>query len=75
MEIPMSSLKKKQSGRIVRIEGGFGVQRKFRTLGFREDKNVKMVAHQPINGPIVIEIDGRQVTIGRGLANKAIVEL
>ena len=75
MEIPMSSLKKNHSGRIVRIEGGCGVQRKFRTLGLREDKAVKMIAHQPINGPIVIEIDGRQVTIGRGMANKAIVEI
>jgi ferrous iron transport protein A len=44
-------------------------------MGIREEKKVKMVARQPIQGPIVIEIDRRQTTIGRGMANKIIVEI
>ena len=75
MQNTLNSLKPNQIGKIVRIEGGYGLQRKLRTLGIREEKIVKMVARQPIQGPVVIEIDGRQTTIGRGMANKIIVEL
>ena len=75
MQNTLSSLKPNQSGKIVRIEGGYGLQRKLRTLGIREEKTVKMVARQPIKGPVVIEIDNRQTTIGRGMANKIIIEI
>jgi len=75
MQNTLSSLKPNQSGKIVRIEGGYGLQRKLRTLGIREEKKVKMVARQPIKGPVVIEIDNRQTTIGRGMANKIIIEI
>ena len=75
MQDTLSSLKPNQSGKIVRIEGGYGLQRKLRTLGIREEKTVKMVARQPIQGPVVIEIDSRQTTIGRGMANKIIIEI
>ena len=71
----LSSLKPNQSGKIIRIEGGYGLQRKLRILGIREQKIVKVVARQPIQGPIVIQIDNRQTTIGRGMANKIIVEI
>jgi len=74
MKSILSSLKPNQSGKIIHIEGGYGLQRKLRTLGIREEKIVKMVARQPIQGPVVIEIDRRQTTIGRGMANKIIVE-
>jgi ferrous iron transport protein A len=75
MEIMLSFLKPNKSGKIVRIEGGYGLQRKLRTMGIREGKSVKIIARQPIKGPVVIEINGRQTTIGRGMANKIIVEI
>lgn len=75
MQKALGSLKSNQSGKIVRVEGGYGFQRKLRTLGIREEKTVKMIARQPIKGPVVIEIEGRQTTIGRGIANKIIVEI
>lgn len=71
----LGSLKPNQSGKIIRIEGGYGLQRKLRILGIREQKTVKVVARQPIQGPVVIQIDNRQTTIGRGMANKIIVEI
>ena len=40
------------------------------TIGF--SKLIKTI--QPAYGPYVIEIDGREITIGRGLFNKIILE-
>ena len=56
------------------LEGGRGFQEKIFCLGIRTGKNVKVVSSQPIGGPLVVEIDGFQVAVGRGMAEKIIVE-
>ena len=74
----MVNLKEGQSGIIVRLEGrlegGLHFQRKLRTIGIREGKNILILAKQPLGGPVVVEIDGRDTTIGRGMASRIIVE-
>jgi Fe2+ transport system protein FeoA len=42
-------------------------------MGIREGKEVRMVAHQPLMGPVVISIDGRETTIGRSMAHRILV--
>ncbi|MDI6855804.1 MAG: FeoA family protein [Candidatus Thermoplasmatota archaeon] len=76
MEITLLDIKPEQRAKILRLEGGYGAQRKLRTLGIREGKLVKLVTRHPIGGPLVIEIDERAIiTIGRGMASKIIVEV
>jgi ferrous iron transport protein A len=75
LEIILNNLKEGQSGRIVRLEGGQHFQRKLRTIGIREGKKILVLAKQPLGGPIVVEIDGRDTTIGRRMAGRIIVEL
>ncbi len=42
-------------------------------LGVRPGKEVKVKTKQPFKGPIVLEIEGRQIAIDRNLAAKIIV--
>lgn len=75
MDIPLTQLREGQKARITRLEGGYGFQRNVRTRGIREGKVVEVVTRHPIGGPIVIEIDGRETAIGRGMAKRIFVEV
>ncbi|MEM1513504.1 MAG: FeoA family protein [Candidatus Thermoplasmatota archaeon] len=75
MEISLTDLEIGKEGKIVRIEGGFGFKRRLRNVGLRENKIIRKVASHPLNGPIVVEIDGREISIGRGMARKIFVEI
>ena len=75
MEIPLTHLKAGQKAKILRLEGGPGFQRNIRSRGLREGKVLEVVTKHPIGGPIVIEIDGRETAIGRGMAMRIIVEV
>ncbi len=71
----MTSLSEGQEARICRLDGGRGFQRKMRTIGIREGKVINILARHPFGGPVVVEIEGRNTTIGRGMASRIIVEL
>lgn len=65
---PVSSLVTGQSAIIIRLEGGFHFRKKMSAMGIREHKIVRLVAKFPFYGPVVIEVDGREITIGRRMA-------
>ena len=73
--IPLTMVPYAKKARIVLIKGGHGFQRKMRVMGLREGKIVKVVTKQPLHGPMTIEINGSQVTIGMGMAQRIIVEV
>ena len=72
---PLTDLDWGQRATIVRLEGGFGLQRKLRSRGVREGKMVTLLTGHPLRGPLVISIGGRQTAIGRGMASRIIVEV
>lgn len=75
MEIPLTQLKTGQKAEILRLEGGLGFQKNVRSRGIREGKILEVVTRHPFSGPIVIEIDGRETAIGRGMARRIVVEV
>lgn len=64
-----------QSGTISRIIGGHGLKRHLACLGIRVNKKISKVASQPFRGPVVVEVDGKHVAMGRGMCKKIFVEL
>ncbi len=72
--ISLAEIKEGEKAKIIKIEGGYGFQRNLRTRGIREGKIVEIVAKHPLMGPLVISIEGRETTIGRGMAKKIMVE-
>ena len=57
--------------RIVAIGGGRGLRQKLFLRGLFEGKVVRMVSNY---GPVTVEVDRSVVAIGRGMAQKIIVE-
>jgi ferrous iron transport protein A len=74
MEIPLTRMKADTDATVVRLMGhGCTFQRRLRCMGIREGKMLKVVACYPFAGPLVVEVDGREITIGRGIAQRIIV--
>ena len=76
METPITSLRAGTVAQITTLLGqGCSFQRKLRTMGIREGVRLKVVAVHPFAGPLVVEISGRQITLGRGIARKIMVRV
>jgi len=74
MKLTLNELSQGEMGKIVYLNGGLGFQSQLKTRGIRPGKNVRIVSKH-FRGPIVIRIEGRQISIGRGMASKIVVEL
>lgn len=60
---------------IKQISGGFGIKNRFESLNIREGKEIQVVASGPFRGPLILNIDGCKLAVGRGMAAKISVEV
>jgi len=75
MEKNLAIMKQDESGIISRMEGGEEFKRKLRNIGIREGKRVTLVTKQYLGGPVVLKVDGRESSIGRGMARRIFVDV
>jgi ferrous iron transport protein A len=61
--------------KILEIRGNLELQKRLRVMGITPGKVLRLVSIQPMRGPVTVDIKGRQVTLGRGMANKIMVEV
>jgi len=73
--LDLTNLIPNKNAKIISITGGHGFQRKLRVMGIREGQIIKIVSKQPFRGPITVIVNGCQLTLGRGMANKITVEV
>ena len=69
----LTQLKEGDTATVVALHGGCGFQRRLRSVGIKEGKTVSVVASHPFAGPLVVEVDGKQITLGRGMAQRIAV--
>lgn len=67
-------LKKGDEATIKKLEGGKQFQKQARTMGLKEEGRIRVIAIEPFGGPIVIKTHNTTITLGRGKAEKIIVE-
>lgn len=72
-ERTISQLRLGETAIVVALQGGYGFQRRLRGIGLKEGKTVRLRAKHPLGGPLVVEVDGRQITLGRGMAGRITV--
>ncbi len=71
----LADLPAKSEGKIVEIQGGYGLQEKLDVMGIRIGKKITVVSKQPFRGPLTIKVNSMQMTVGRGMAKKILVEV
>ncbi len=74
MAIDLTQMRKGERGKIVDIQGGWGLLRKMETLGIKQGTEIVKVSSQLMRGPITIRVGNTQVAIGFGMARRVIVE-
>lgn len=64
-----------ETGSVVVIAAGHGLARHLQALGIRPGKRITKVSSMFGHGPVTIQIDGTQIALGFGIADKIAVEL
>ena len=72
--ITLTRMQTGQSGRVVKIQGGFGVIDRLNALGIIPGKRITKISSMLARGPVAIQMDRAQLAIGYGMANKIIVQ-
>ena len=67
-------LPKGKTAKIIDYRGGRNVDFKLRQLGLSPGRMVKVLRYAPMGGPLMLEIEGRSVAIGRGIAARVQIE-
>ncbi len=63
-----------QSARVLDVEGGWGLRRNLEQLGIHPGDVVSVAGTGAFRGPILIEVNGSRVALGRGVAGRIRVE-
>jgi ferrous iron transport protein A len=65
---------KGQVVRVINYQGGRAVGHKLRQLGLSPGQEVKVLRYAPLGGPVMVDLGGRSVALGRGIAVRVTVE-
>ena len=63
-----------ETGTVIQVLGGHGLIRRLEALGVRPGRKLTKVSSMFLKGPVTIQIDGTQLAIGFGMANKIVIE-
>lgn len=74
MTIDLTRMRQGERGRVIDIQGGWGLLRKMETLGIKQGTEIVKVSSQLMRGPITIRVGNTQVAIGFGMARRIMVE-
>lgn len=74
-QVSLVQMRARQSGTVLRIDGGHGMTIRLSTLGIIPGKKITKISSQLMRGPVMIEIDRTRVAIGFGMAKRILVQL
>lgn len=60
--------------RIADFRGGRGMEIRLTQLGFLPGNKIRVIRSAPFHGPLLIEVEGREIVLGRGIARHILVE-
>lgn len=58
---------------VVSVRGGWGLQRRLADMGLTPGVRIRLINNQ-IAGPVLVELRGARVALGRGVAQKIMVK-
>ncbi len=67
---PLLQLKCGHRARVIGFSGGHMLADKLRQLGIVPGVCVRVVRVAPLKGPVLIEVDGRSIALGRQIASQ-----
>jgi len=74
MPTTLDQIYENRKAKVIDIQGGAGIRQRLSQMGIHPGDMITMVRYGALRGPLLIEIHGSQVALGRGIASKIIVE-
>ncbi|MGB9700055.1 MAG: FeoA family protein [Thermodesulfobacteriota bacterium] len=74
MFIYLDQVDENKKVRIIDVQGGWGVRRRLSQMGIHPGDIVTLLKYGAFAGPVLIEVHGFQVALGRNIASRIIVE-
>lgn len=71
--IPLTEAPRKTFVKLVSIEGGLSITRRLMELGLTPGVHLKVI--QDSGGPLIINVRNSKIALGRGMADKLLVDL
>jgi ferrous iron transport protein A len=71
---PLDRVEENQQVKVLEIQGGWGVRRRLGQLGIHPGDVITVVRYGAFQGPILIQVHGSQVALGRGVASRILVK-
>ena len=63
-----------ECGTVVQLGYGIGQRQHLRSIGLREGKKIKIKGRQIGGGPIVLDVEGMEIALGRRMAARVLVK-
>lgn len=73
--ITLNELKIGKKAIITEMRGGRNLKHRLESLNLRPGKIIKKISSSPFRGPVVVEVSGCKIAIGRGMANNILLEV
>lgn len=61
--------------KVTALNGGRGVQARLSQHGLFAGDRLRVLRVAPLNGPLLVEVNGREIALGRGVAEHIHVEV
>jgi ferrous iron transport protein A len=65
----------RRKARVIMIDGGHRVRAHLNTLGIHIGDWLTVVERAPFRGPVLVEVNGTRLALGRGVASKIRVDI
>lgn len=63
-----------RKAKVIDIQGGQGIRQRLSQMGIHPGDIITILRFGALRGPILVEVHGSQVALGRGIASRIIVE-
>jgi len=60
---------------VMAIYGDVDWVKRLESMGIRKGRHIRKIASQPFGGPLIIEVNGSKISLGRNIAAKIEVEV
>ena len=74
MLIVLDQMSENKKARVLDIQGGWGIRRRLGQMGIHPGDIITMLRFGALGGPLLIEVHGFQVALGRRIASRITVE-
>jgi ferrous iron transport protein A len=74
MSTTLDQIYENRKAKVIDVQGSAGIKQRLSQMGIHPGDIITILRYGVLRGPILIEIHGSQVALGRGIASRIIVE-